>query len=141
MQSKPRVRESNALRQRTRVDTDAIVLYRDGESVALDASGDRQLAAERLVCQSVDDCVFDEGLQQKVRHGDVERIIGDVHLHTKPVAEPPLLDLQIGAKESKLVAQRNVAPAGVAQRLDEQGAQVAECASRGSRRRDTRAVR
>ena len=65
-----------------------------------------------------------------MRHGDVERVAGNVDAHTKPVAESPLLDLQICAQKSKLVAERNVTSSGVAQRLDEQSAQVSERASR-----------
>ena len=33
MKSKPRVRESDALRERTRIDTDSVILHDDGKSI------------------------------------------------------------------------------------------------------------
>src|SRR5678816_2501168 len=129
MKSKPRVRESDALCQRTRIDTDAVVLHTHGESIAHNACADRQLAAEWRVCQPVDDRVFDERLQQQVRHGDVERVVGDVNAHAKPVSKSALLDFQVCAQKSKLIAEWNVATSCMAQRFDEQCSQVAKRAS------------
>src|SRR4249919_1360265 len=112
------------------IDTNAVVLDREDESITRNACANGQLTTFRSVGEPVNDRVFDERLQQKVRHRDVLRLGRRLDVDAEPISEPALLNVQVRAEESKLVAQRNVAAAGVTQRFDEQSAQVPECAPR-----------
>src|SRR5947207_398424 len=102
------------------IDADTVVLDRNDEPVTRDTCADCELAPLRSAGESVNDCVFDERLQQEVRHDNVPCFGGRIDLDVKPISESALLNVQVCAEKTKLVAQWHVAPAGVSQRLDEQ---------------------
>lgn len=100
----------------------AVILDIAAEHVALapHRDGDRTLPE---VAEAVAEGVFDERLQEEVRHARVARLRFDVDRDAKPVAEPQAHDLDVALEEIELGLERHFLRADVLQRHPQEIAQ------------------
>src|SRR5262245_17864973 len=75
------------------------------ESVLLESGGNLDQPRGRVWRDSVSDGVFDQRLQNQIRHARVERLRLDLHLHLQAIAEPRLFDLQVAFEKFQLLSQ------------------------------------
>src|SRR5215510_9917180 len=103
--------------------TRAVVAYLKLEFILFEPGRNLDQPRRGMWRDAVTDGVFDQRLQNQIRHARVERLRLDIHLHLQPVAESRLFNLQVAFEKFQLLPQRSHLRSDVLQSQSQQVAQ------------------
>src|SRR5262245_40884430 len=103
--------------------TRAVVAYLKLEFILFEPGRNLDQPRRGVWRDSVTDGVFDQRLQNQIRHARVERLRLDIHLHLQAISESRLFNLQVAFEKFQLLPKRRLLRTDV---LHSQSQQVAQ---------------
>lgn len=93
----------------------AIVVHLDQQARALAHDADVEPSRHGQRCNAVADRILDQRLQHQVGHDGVQQVGAGLHRQAQALAEPGLLDLEVGIEQGQFLGQRMLVAAVVRQ--------------------------